>query len=220
VRRAPLALAALAALAAVGAAQPAAASGRDGLGRAHPNPRVATHDGRTVRLYDDLLRDGVVVLSFGYARCTGSCPPTNGRLREVARLLGDRMGRDVRFVTVTLDPERDTPAALRAHAAALGAPRGWTFVTGAAADLAAIRRFYGLRDERDAGGGIVRHELLLVGNARRGRWTKQPATLPAGEIAAAVLRAAGERAGRTTLFSACEPRAPAPAPAATAGGGT
>jgi protein SCO1/2 len=115
------------------------------------------------------------------------------------------MGRDVRFVTITLDPEHDRPAALRAHAERLGAGPGWTFVTGAPADLDAVRRFFGVREERAADGTAVRHEVLLVGNAARDRWTKSPATSRAEEIAAAVLRAAGERAGRSALFSACAP---------------
>jgi protein SCO1/2 len=174
-------------------AAPSAQPVARGPGREYPNPLLVTHEGREVRLYDDLLRDGAVILSFGYARCTGSCPATNATLKRVAAALGERVGRDVRLLTLTLDPEHDRPEVLRRHADLLGAPPGWTFLTGAPADLDAVRRFFGLRDrdpaaDEDRG----RHAgLLVVGSAARDRWATLPAAAGADEVVALVLRTGG-----------------------------
>ena len=195
-RLAPLACAAaLLACAPTRPAPPAAA--RSSPGRAYPNPRVETHDGRTVRLYDDLLRDRTVVLTFGYTRCTGSCPPTTATLLRAAALLGERMGRDVHFVTLSLDPEHDSPSVLRAHAERLGAPAGWTFVTGRPDELDRVRRFFGLTDPDPAiDADRTQHAgLVLVGDVARDRWSSAPGAMRPESVAALILRTAGRAAG-------------------------
>ncbi len=169
-----------------------------GTGRVYPNPRVVTQHGRTVRLYDDLLRDRLVVIQFAYTTCTGSCPSTAARLVEVRRLLDDELRREVRFLTFTLDPERDGPAELRAYAERIGAGEGWTFVTGARADLRTIRRFFGLRERDPALDEDPRQHAatLVVGDVARDRWATMAALARSVRIADLVRRTAGRRAGR------------------------
>jgi protein SCO1/2 len=171
----PLALALVAAGAAcAGAGRPAGAvPARD----AAPMPRVVlTAQDGTRAAFPDVVRDRVVVLAFGYLRCTGSCAPTAGRLLEVQRQLGDRSGRDVVLLTVSLDPEHDTPERLARHAAGLGAGRGWTFLTGAPADVDELRGWFGLVDRRDPAAPRTSHAaLLVVGDASANRWYVLPA---------------------------------------------
>lgn len=137
---------ALAALAlAVGLAAPARAAppGSPWGAGYFPDVELLTHDGRTVRFYSDLVKDRRVVVSFVYTRCTKVCGLMTANLARVQRELGERVGRDVQFLSVTLDPERDRPAALAAYAAAFKAGPGWTFLTGRAEDVALLRRRFG-----------------------------------------------------------------------------
>ena len=54
----------------------------------------------------------MVVINFIYTKCTDQCPMETAKLAQVQRLLGDRVGRDVFFYSITIDPQRDTPAEL------------------------------------------------------------------------------------------------------------
>lgn len=161
-----------------------------------PNPAVLTHRGEAVRFYDDLVRGKVVVVNFTYTRCSGSCPRTGANLARVQRLLGERAGRDVFLLSLSLDPEHDTAAALAAHAAALGAGPGWSFVTGAKADLERLRRGLGFTDPDPAvDADRTQHAAVVkLGNDRTGRWAAVPGLIPAEQIVDALRRV--ERARR------------------------
>jgi protein SCO1/2 len=156
--------------------------------RPFPSAVFTSHRGESVRV-DEVARERVVVLAFSYLRCTGSCPKTVSNLREVERLLGDRAGRDVAILTVSLDPEHDTPDALARHARELGTGPGLTFLTGAPADVDALRRHLGLYDRYDPGAPRTSHAaLLVVGDARAGRWLALPGLGRPEDVADAALR--------------------------------
>jgi len=130
-----------------------------------PNPEVVTQDGQKVRFYDDLVEDKLVVVTFIYTHCNKQCPLITSSMARVQRQLGERMGKDVFFISVSLDPERDSPARLKEYAAAYKAGPGWTFVTGAKADVQAIRKKFG--DLQD----VENHTAnAIVGNDRLGQW--------------------------------------------------
>ncbi len=100
-------------------------------------------DGRTVSLAS--LRGSPVVLDFIYTNCPGPCPILTARQVRVQRLLTSRQRARVRFVSISLDPERDTPEALRAYAEALGADlESWSFLTGAPEEVSAVLDRYGI----------------------------------------------------------------------------
>ena len=100
-----------------------------------PNPVLVDQTGRSVRFYDDLVAGRTVVIQFFYTRCDGVCPAATATLLDVQAELGARLGRDVFFVSISIDPERDTDADLADYAAAHGVRAGWTLVTGAPADM-------------------------------------------------------------------------------------
>jgi protein SCO1/2 len=79
--------------------------GRDYL----PNVPLTTQDGKVVHLYDNLLKDKVVAIDLIYTNCQFSCPLETARLAQVQRMLGDRVGKDMFFYSIPLDPKRDTP---------------------------------------------------------------------------------------------------------------
>src|SRR5712691_5690431 len=108
-----------------------------------PNIPLTTQDGKTVHLYDDLLKDKKVVINFIYTRCGDSCPLETARLAQLQRILGDRMGRDIFFYSFSVDPVRDTPEELKAYAEKFHAGPGWLFLTGKKADIEAVRKKLG-----------------------------------------------------------------------------
>ncbi len=77
-----------------------------------PNILLRTQDNQPVRFYDDLIRDRTVFINFMYTTCPLICPGTTANLSKVHALLGDRMGEDVRILSISLDPETDTPEKL------------------------------------------------------------------------------------------------------------
>lgn len=130
-----------------------------------PNVPLVTHEGKPVRFYDDLVKDRLVVVSFVYTSCTQVCGPMTANLARVQRALGDRVGRDIHFYSIAMDPERDTPEALAAYARAYRARPGWTFLTGSKEDVALLRRKLG-----DAAPLEAHAPRLSVGNDRTGQW--------------------------------------------------
>ncbi len=98
--------------------------------RAFPNVTLRTHEGKEVHFYDDLLKDKTVLLHVMYTRCKdGICGPTVANLARVEKALGKRVGRDVFFYSITLDPEHDTPAVLKKYAQHFTKNPGWLFLT-------------------------------------------------------------------------------------------
>jgi protein SCO1/2 len=111
-----------------------------------PNLLLTTHEGRQVRFYDDLIKDKIVLINFMYVRCEGVCPGITANLVKFQKLLGNRLGRDIFMYSFTLKPEEDTPAVLRAYARAYKVRPGWSFITGAPADMELLRRKLGFTD--------------------------------------------------------------------------
>src|SRR5690242_9125904 len=80
--------------------------------RYFPDVVLQTQENRKVRLYEDLIKDRVMLINFMYASCDRICPRVVHNLAKVQKLLGDRVGRDVFFYSFTLDPKHDTPKVL------------------------------------------------------------------------------------------------------------
>jgi protein SCO1 len=138
-----------------------------------PNALLLNQDSRPVRFYDDLVRGNhVVAISFVFAQCADICPSTIANLAKVQPLLGQRLGREVRFASISIDPTQDTPTILKAYAARFGVWPSWQFLTGRRRDIELIRRKLGVWDRdpvRDA--DKTQHTGMLVyGNDARGRW--------------------------------------------------
>src|SRR5881397_3738631 len=96
------------------------------------NVALTTHEGKTVRFYDDLIKDKTVLLNFFYTNCVNEavCPLTTANLVRVQKLLAPRVGRDVFIYSISLDPEHDTPNVLAKYARAFEIKPGWLFLTG------------------------------------------------------------------------------------------
>src|SRR5947207_10987521 len=95
-----------------------------------PNVPLPTQDGATVHHYDDLLKGKSVAINVMYTSCKDECPLETARLAQLQRLLGERMGKDIFFYSITIDPKRDTPKVLKAYAEKYGVGPGWLFLSG------------------------------------------------------------------------------------------
>ncbi|MFT5511302.1 MAG: protein SCO1/2 [Hyphomicrobiaceae bacterium] len=131
-----------------------------------PNQIVTSHEGKTFRFYDDLIKDKIVVINFVYTNCPDICGLQSARMAIVQDLLGDRLGRDIFIYSISLDPERDTPEILKEYAAAIGAKPGWLFLTGDTEGLHKIRYKLG---ERSRSLAEHRNDAVL-GNDKTGEW--------------------------------------------------
>ena len=114
--------------------------------RYFPDVVLHTHEDKKVRLYQDLIKDKIVMINFMYARCNGVCPGITSNLVKVQRMLGDRVGRDIFMYSISLKPEEDSPKALREYARAHGVRPGWTFLTGHPKDIELLRGKLGARN--------------------------------------------------------------------------
>ncbi|TDF86425.1 c-type cytochrome [Pseudomonas sp. H9] len=157
------------ALAAVGENQPAQPWGQDYF----PNTPLINQEGQTLRFFDDLIKDKVVAINFIFTTCTDSCPLETARLRQVQKLLGDRVGRDVFFYSISIDPQTDTPEALKHYAEKFKIGPGWQFLTGNKDDITELRQKLGLFIKGVDDGQTKDHNLsLIIGNQSTGRWMK------------------------------------------------
>jgi protein SCO1/2 len=141
-----------------------------------PNVALTTHQGKTVRFYDDLVKGKIVAIDLIYTTCKYACPLETARLAQVQRLLGDRMGRDVFFYSITIDPDHDTPTVLAEYAEKYRAGPGWLFLTGAKADIELIGKKLGIYAGPDPSNPDGHVPYLLVGNQSTGQWMRNSAT--------------------------------------------
>ena len=141
-----------------------------------PNVVLTTQDGAKVRFYDDLLKGKIVVIDLIYTHCVDSCPLETARLAQVQRMLGDRVGKDIFFYSITLDPKRDTPEVLKDYAQKYGAGPGWFFLTGSKSDIDLISRRLGLYSASAAQTRDGHKAAVLIGNEATGQWIRNSAT--------------------------------------------
>jgi protein SCO1/2 len=140
-----------------------------------PNVQLTTQDGTSVRLYDDLLKGKSVAINVMYTSCKDECPLETARLVQVQRLLGERMGKDIFFYSITIDPKRDTPEVLKAYAQKYGVGPGWLFLTGKEEDIKLATKKLGLSGRRAAASKDGHSPSLMVGNEPTGQWMRNSA---------------------------------------------
>ena len=159
--------------------------------RQFPNPELIDQDGRKVRFFDDLIRGKVVMINFFFTTCESYCALDTARLKRVQQLLGDRVGKDIFFYSISVDPKTDTPEVLRKYRERFGIGGGWTFLTGNESEITAMRAKLGLlavgidQTKND-------HSLsVLVGKDATGQWMRR-SNMDKAEVMAKIL---GENLG-------------------------
>jgi protein SCO1 len=118
-----------------------------------PELSLTTQDGQRLSLKE--LRGKVVAVTFIYASCTDTCPLLTAKMAGLQAALGADFGPKVFFLSITVDPERDTPAVLQRYAQAHGANlAGWAFLTGTLAEIRQVARRYGIYYKKTARGDV------------------------------------------------------------------
>ncbi len=114
---------------------------------------LTAQDGRRLALNE--LRGKVVVVTFIYTSCADACPLLTAKMAALQDDLGVDFGPKIFFVSITVDPERDTPEVLTRYAQAHGANlAGWAFLTGTPEEIRAVARQYGVYYKKQAGGDV------------------------------------------------------------------
>jgi len=152
--------------------------------------KLLDQDGREVRFYTDAMKGKIVLFSFIYTNCTDICPILMHNLSDVSEALGNRFGKEVFFVSISVDPEDDTPEELKRYAARYQARPGWTFLTGAKTEVDAVIRKFGEFKE-----DFEEHSMMFVlGDVKNARWSKVRGDLPPEAVTPRILDLLDQRA--------------------------
>jgi len=154
--------------------------------------RLTNQNGDSLRFFSDLLSKHVVLINVIFTHCRDACPMQTQRLQVVRQQLGSRFGSDIFFLSLSVDPERDNPAVLKAFAEKQQANvPGWYFLTAAKDVMYQILSRLGQWTDDPANHST----LLIAGNARNAHWIKlRPDSTPE-RIVADLVRLSDEEAG-------------------------
>ena len=133
-----------------------------------PDVAVIDQDGKPKSFYTDLVKGRVVAVNFVFTTCRTICPPMGATFGKLQQVLGERAGRDVHLISVSVDPATDTPERLKAWSQKFGGGPGWTLVTGDRAEITRLLKAFGVYTAN-----IGDHSpLVLIGNDARHQWTR------------------------------------------------
>jgi len=139
---------------------------------------LVNQNGEKMRFYSDLLQGKTVIIDSFFATCQGSCLPMTRNLEKVQEALGDRLGKDARIISISVDPAVDTPAELKAFSKKFHARPGWYFLTGSKENVEFVLKKLGqfVEDKND------HYNIFIIGNERTGLWKKAFGLAKAEEI--------------------------------------
>jgi protein SCO1/2 len=103
-----------------------------------PDVVLLDQNNQKVHFYSDLIKGKTVAIDFIFTTCTTICPPLTANFARIQKIMQQRGDNDLRLISVTVDPENDTPERLKKYAELFHAQPGWTFVTGSRSDLQQI----------------------------------------------------------------------------------
>jgi protein SCO1 len=179
-----------------------------------PETAVLDQDGRRLDFYRDLVKGRTVAINFIFTTCTTICPPLTATFRRVQQTLGERAGRDVSLISVSVDPTTDTPERLKTFAEKFKAGPGWTFVTGDRHEIDALLKGLGVAvgDKND------HTPTILVGNDAAGHWTRAYGLSPAATLVKVIEEEAAQKpaAASATVKTAAGAEAKSPSAVAAA----
>ncbi len=143
---------------------------------------LVDQDSKERRLYRDLLKDKTVVINVFYTTCESTCPALEANLARIQKSLGPFMESYVRIISISLDPDTDTPPRLRELAARLDAHIGWYFLAGKKENVEFVLRKLGLYVEKKED----HSNFFIVGNVRTGIWKKNSGLSNTDDLVASI----------------------------------
>ena len=162
-----------------------------------PDTVVYNQHGKKLNFYTDLVKGKTVAINFIFTTCTTICPPLTATFRKVQQELGERVGRDIELISVSVDPTTDVPERLKEFSAKFKAAPGWTFVTGSKPEVDALLKALGAAaaDKND------HTPMILIGNDAAGYWTRTYGLAPASTLVEVVNEAAAKNSGAAAAAS-------------------
>ncbi len=150
-----------------------------------PNVVLINQDKKKVHFYDDLIKGKLVVIQFMFANCERFCPMVTPNLVKVQEELRKRAPGEVSLVSITVDPDHDTPEVLKAYAEKFHIQEGWQFLTGRKSDIDRLRRELGLYYPEDK--QFEHMNMITIGKEPTGQWLSMRALNKPDVIAYTVL---------------------------------
>lgn len=129
---------------------------------------LTNQDGQPMRLYSDLLKGKIVVINVFFTSCQGSCPVMAATFAKLQDRLAERLGKDVLMISISVDPETDTPTKLKEYAEQFKAKPGWYLLTGTKENVTLALRKLGQQVENRES----HQNLFIIGNEPTGLWKK------------------------------------------------
>ena len=145
------------------------------------NVELVDQDGRSLKFYDEVLKDNIVVISFIFTNCQSACPLMTRNLTMIRDMLREDERRAIQFVSISIDPLRDTPAAMKEFAQKHDADNGgWLWLTGQPDDVNFVTKRLGTYTDDPE----MHTTTLLAANVPNAHWTKiEPNVPPNGVVA-------------------------------------
>jgi protein SCO1/2 len=137
-----------------------------------PNVILTDQDGKKHRFYDDLIKDKIVTINFMFTTCKDICPLDTANLLRVQEMLGDRVGKNVFMYSISIDPENDSPAALKRYMQTYGVKPGWMFLTGKKSDVDLLISKLAMK-VTDPASPRDHDTSIRLGNEKLGQWLKR-----------------------------------------------
>jgi protein SCO1/2 len=149
-----------------------------------PEVKLVREDGKATSLAEEFIDGGPVVLNFIFTSCTSICPVMSGIFSQLQNKLGDERER-VHMVSISIDPEQDTPSRLASYAQRFHSGPQWRFYTGTPeASLAVQRAFGALRGDK-----MDHTPVTFLRGGAGGRWVRIDGFATSDELANAVREA-------------------------------
>ena len=133
-----------------------------------PDVAVLDQEGNKLHFYTDLIKGKTVAINFIFTNCTTICPPLAATFARLQKEMGDKVGKEVHLISISVDPVTDTPERLKAWGARFKAGPGWTFVTGEKQEMDKLLNALGA--------AVSKREdhtpALIIGDDSKGVWTR------------------------------------------------
>jgi YVTN family beta-propeller protein len=166
-----------------------------------PDVNVLDQDGNALHFYSDLIKDKTVAINFIFTNCTTICPPLAATFARVQKEMGDKVGKDVHFISISVDPLTDTPERLKAWGAKFKAGPGWTFVTGEKQEMDKLLNALGA--------AVSKREdhtpAMIIGNDAKGVWTRTYGLAKTGQIVGLILDVMAGKVEETSANEEAKP---------------
>ena len=157
--------------------------------------------GNELHFYRDLIKDKTVAINFIFTNCTTICPPLAATFARLQKEMGDKVGKDVHLISISVDPLTDTPERLKAWGAKFKAGPGWTFVTGEKQEMDKLLNALGA--------AVSKREdhtpAMIIGNDAKGIWTRTYGLAKTSQIVGLILDVMAGKVEETSAAGEVKP---------------